>query len=74
MKIKQNKNLFGLFVALSFCMSITYAEHVYCDFSLAQKDLVIGELPPADGVEANLISIYKRLNQIQWDLIGEIYA
>jgi len=55
-------------------MSITYAEHVYCDFSLAQKDLVIGELPPADGVEANLISIYKRLNQIQWDLIGEIYA
>lgn len=37
-------------------------------------NLVIGELPPPDGVEATLITIYNRLNKIEWNLIGEIYA
>jgi len=62
LKIKQNKKLFGLSVALSFWMSITYAEHVYCDFRLASKDILFAEALGKDGIKV----CSNGLCSIQW--------
>ncbi|HLX53092.1 MAG TPA: hypothetical protein VKR58_04095 [Aquella sp.] len=62
MKIKLNKKLFGLSVALSFYMSITYAEHVYCGFQLAQKDNAFTEALGKDGIKV----CSNGLCSIQW--------